>query len=70
MLNASCFLIEVSMPKLVYIRVSSVASVNLCAKNLNKRELIVSKNEIHANLFTLFLNNFESTSERVSDVTW
>ena len=58
-INASCFLIKVAMPKLVYIRVSSVGSVNLCAKKLE--EEYIRKEENYANFRTQILNDFEFT---------
>ena len=53
-INASCFLIEVAMPKLVYIRVSSVGSVNLCAKSPEKESSYIRKEENYANFRTQF----------------
>ena len=55
------------MPKLVYIRVSSVGSVNLCAKSPEKESSYIRKEENYANFQTQFFNDFESTSERISD---
>ena len=42
------------MPKLVYIRVSSVESVNLCAKNLKNERLHFRKVENYANFVQSF----------------
>ena len=56
------------MPKLVYIRVSSVGSVNLCAKSPEKESSYIRKEENYANFRTQFFNDFESTPERVSEI--
>ena len=67
-INASCFLIKVAMPKLVYIRVSSVGSVNLCAKKLEEESSYIRKEENYANFRTQILNDFESTSLNLEQI--
>ena len=58
MLKASCFSFKVLMPNLVFIRVGSVVSVNLCAKYWKKENLFIRKGENYAIFLQTFLYDF------------